>query len=339
MEAYPKLFPMPPRAAKMNCQYLVIVFKDRAGYQNFLISQGAGSAAGWSGGVHWADWMPREGGWPRLYVMTFPWTEGQTDINGFNRGVLQHEGAHAMLRRFVGRLENGVYDMPTAFNEGMACYFECWNLRQDIPTNRKERSARSEHWPFLKRWAAENSDWQPDLRALLDIKDEYGWAPDGGGPNTHLNYALSETLIDYLTSTPKLRATFKAMIQNMYARKPLLTAKELAAMEPEWRKHIKMLIETTPDVPAGARLTLKTERKEGKVVGWRIEGAALPEAVLEAVNAGIREALAADPTLSDEVLQKALDETLAKIRNTKEEKAPEETKKTDDPAPPKDKKK
>lgn len=239
VDAFAKLFPMPPRG-KVVSKLTVVVVSSREEYMKIS------GAPQWSGGVFVPDWGAR--GWPQFNVYTFPWTDSGfsgTDFTFFNRGVLQHEGTHAMLTKFVGKsvfiIDGKPHDvLPVAINEGSACYFENWNLRDDFKTNYAERHKRSFHLRDLKKYLADNASYQPKLDYLINLTHET-WAPDNGGPETGRNYGLAESFVDFLLSDVKNRKIYKTIFERIYKAQPCLTPKEIAKLEPDWLEHMQKL--------------------------------------------------------------------------------------------------
>ncbi|MCX7935263.1 MAG: hypothetical protein N3A66_08405 [Planctomycetota bacterium] len=235
-KVFPKIFEVPP-LGEMLCKLEVFVHKDRGAY---LAATGAPP---WSGGVHIADFYA---GRPLLQVHTFPWRAERSQnrevnfIDNFNRGVLQHEGAHALFQKFACRRK-----IPVFFNEGCATYFETWDLRVErpTPTERAERLARGFHLLALLRKMKEDPNYKPSLQQCLTM-DHMMW----GSGEIDLHYALAESFVDFLLSTKEGRQTFRKMVEASYkhtayeSQKVLLEPKEVVALEPKWHEHIQKLV-------------------------------------------------------------------------------------------------
>ncbi len=239
-KAFPKIFVV-PAAGDMKVRLRVFIHRTRAQYLR------ASGAPPWSGGVHKASFG---GGWPILEVHAFPWREPKDReidfCKDFNRGVLQHEGAHAMFRKYSGRNR-----IPVFFNEGCATYFEAWNLRVTTPTKkeRQERFLRGFHLRALQAKCRQNPDYKPDLQQCLNF-DSASW----GTGEISLHYALAESFADFLLSTKKGRKTFREMVEATYKRvsrkiavKQLLEPKQVKKLEPAWHEHIKKLMAELPE--------------------------------------------------------------------------------------------
>jgi hypothetical protein len=238
------IFPMPP-AGNMLAKMDVVVYKDRKGYM-----QGT-SAPEWSGGVHWVDFW--KAGWPVLHVATFPWNleEGkQPDFcNNFNRGTLQHEGTHAMFRKYSGRAL-----LPVFVNEGCATFFETFNLREK-GTSQEEielRRNRGFHMENLVRKIQEEPDFAPSLKECVKW-DSNQW----GSGDIGLHYGLAESFADYMLTDSKNRKVFKKIIDSCYKRRmdkvQVLDEKEIEKLEPGWHVHIQKIAK---------KLAVKLEEKK-----------------------------------------------------------------------------
>lgn len=202
----------------------------------------------WSGGIHWVDWSPPGGGLPVFYLLAYPWAEtGKNSIftQNFYRSVLQHEGSHAMLSKFCGKIK-----IPVFFNEGLATYLETWDLRIEKPTDaeRNKRFLRSFHLRALLHHYDRYPDYRPDLASLLAI-DHQGWER-GSDEEISLRYGLAESFTDFMLSNPARRTLYRKMVERLYeGRMPsMLLPEEIQKLEPEWHKHIAKLLETLRSV-------------------------------------------------------------------------------------------
>lgn len=235
-DVFPKVFEVPP-AGKMLSKLHVYVHKTRSQYM------AATGAPAWSGGVH----IPKMygAGWPVLELHGFPWGDSKEPdfCKDFNRGVMQHEGTHALFQRFAGKSR-----IPVFFNEGCATYFESWNLRVRKPTEeeRSERFKRGFHLKELVRKMEEYPGYKPNLSQCLNM-DHGQW----GSGEIGLHYALAESFVDFLLSYKKGRRIFEDMVEETYKRvamrvgtKPLLDKDDIEDLEPQWHEHIAMLVKT-----------------------------------------------------------------------------------------------
>ncbi len=231
---FPRVFPVPP-AGKVLTQMDVVVYKDRSGYMS-----GTGAPM-WSGGVHWVDFYGN--GWPKLHVATFPWKvekdKTPTFCKNFNRGTLQHEGTHALFRKWSGRAK-----LPVFINEGCATFFETWDLRDHEPGTEdlEKRAMRGFHMHALARKLKQDPDFKPSLRECVHM-GHMEW----GSGDIPLHYGLAESFMDYLLRTKKNRSIFRDMIQRIYKRRvakaTILTDKEIQHLEPGWHEHIRSLVQ------------------------------------------------------------------------------------------------
>lgn len=225
VEAFPEVFPCPPRGTVL-VKLTVTIYKEKSSY---LAS--APDIPQWSGGVFYPDWS--KPGWPVWNVKSYPWNdENKEEFARFHRPVLQHEGAHAMFQKFTGRRP-----IPVFFNEGVATYFEWWNLREDMKTNRELRDKRTYRWRTLREKYSAEPDFKPVLKDYLDMPHEK-WGM-GGNEQITLNYALAESFMSFLLSSTKGRKDFKDMIGELYAGHALLEKdSDYRKLEKEWHKYI-----------------------------------------------------------------------------------------------------
>ena len=139
---------------------------------------------------------------------TFARSEKDFEFAAFDKPVLLHEGTHTLLHMYFNR------NLPTWFDEGMASYFEWWDLRADMKTNVKTRNGRSYRFAMIQQAVNDGNKNLAGLDRLISISNR-DWAAELGGPRGHLNYAAAETFIDYLMSSEQGRKGFLQIYQSL----------------------------------------------------------------------------------------------------------------------------
>lgn len=178
------------------------------------------------------------GAWEEYCLYTYLAGEDR-DFAKFNHGILLHEGTHAALRNLVGKK-----DIATWFNEGLATYVQFWNLQEKSPPNPLNRYRRSFYRAHLKEHCLKDPGKLLSLADLLAVSSE-NWNPDGMGTEAKHHYALAESLIDFLLSTPKNQATFKRILEAVLTKEgaTLLSEEEVRSLQPPWREHVRKMAE------------------------------------------------------------------------------------------------
>ena len=199
----------------------------------------------WSAGIHVANFGARGGS--ELAIFTFAdipaGTEGEPDFDKhFNRGVLQHEGTHAMLSALAGRR-----NIPVFFNEGCATYFEVWDLRVGAPTKAEiaERVRRGHHLRAVADRLRKDPKFAPNLDAsLMTTREEW----DVG--DVALRYGLAEAFADFMLNHPGRRKLFREIVNTALQKSDmtgkrgvtrLIEKKTADKLEPLWHAHLREL--------------------------------------------------------------------------------------------------
>lgn len=150
----------------------------------------------------------------------------------FYTPVLLHEGTHLLFQGMVGQKR-----IPVWLNEGLASYFQFWEVTKSIKLNRKNRYLHSDFWPILKKIARRGKDELPPLAYLVGLTSET-WDADGMGEKTGEHYALAESFVDYLLDSRGGRRYVRKMFERMMDDEPLMTEEEIDKIERRWHKHI-----------------------------------------------------------------------------------------------------
>ncbi len=168
---------------------------------------------------------------------------GERDFATFYKKILLHEGAHEMLFARCGSL-------PVWFDEGVACYFQEWDVRLPVAENLER--LRTTHFRFADvRDAFGTERWVP-LARLLSL-DRATWAPDDYGPRTTLHYAEAASFVSFLLATAEGRSTFARLYRSLKQGDSVETAlgrAEIQRLDRAWRAEIERQInQTTPKNP------------------------------------------------------------------------------------------
>lgn len=198
---------------------LVVVFRDRARYRK---SVGAADA---SRGTYVAK---------AKTLFTFLDAErGERDFASFYTKILAHEGAHQLLGAMCG---SGA--LPVWFDEGVASYFQEWDVRHAAAENLAR--LRTERYRAQDvRAAFGTARWVP-LARLFGLSREQ-WAPDDFGPRTNLHYAEAASFVSFLLATPRGQGIFERIYTGVKAERPVsdvLDGAALRALDAAWREDV-----------------------------------------------------------------------------------------------------
>jgi hypothetical protein len=209
---------------------------DRKPTVQVFASNGAYAAAGHNAanrGYYTYKW-DGAGAFTSLHLHTFVKADSEREFSRFYHPILLHEGTHVLLRRLFGKVA-----APKWFDEGIAAWFQFYDLRASVKANRKTRYRRSFYLTkgHLKRAVQKG----PTLAALMALTDKT-WDPDSMGPLASEHYALGESLIDLMLSNKKGAQAFKLVFARVLAEEsPALPEAEAEALEPRWRRHLGRL--------------------------------------------------------------------------------------------------
>lgn len=168
------------------------------------------------------------------------------DLRHSNLEVIQHEAAHALLRRLFGRRY-----IPIWLNEGVASYYQHMDIftssrlrgKSTAISDEAARAERNERSPcprFLAKFADRYEGYVPSLAYLLNLVTMTDWSPDEMGELTRCHYAMAEGLVDFLLSSRGGRNLLERMMTAIdEGRGPLLSAGELRQLNQHWREFVK----------------------------------------------------------------------------------------------------
>ncbi|HYE05835.1 MAG TPA: hypothetical protein VEL07_10000 [Planctomycetota bacterium] len=140
--------------------------------------------------------------------------------------ILTHELSHQVLQAAAGRRH-----IPWLVQEGVATYFQTWNVFRDPAWNRAHR--RNEFQRELCRACAD--DALPTLPALAQLEV---WDADHFGPITHTRYGCAESLLGHLLADPSRRPFARRLLRAALDGEDVATLLASDAgrrVEAEWR--------------------------------------------------------------------------------------------------------
>jgi hypothetical protein len=164
------------------------------------------------------DWSwDSQGKFTSLRVTTFWEGKGAPSFERMYLGILNHECSHALLAKGVGAKKT-----PAWLDEGVATFFQAWDVFASRKANLAGRRARSRFRRVLPT--------KPfSLRELAAIEDTPAFNPDSLGPVARRNYALSESLVDRLiTGDDKARKILIRMLNRISQGKGPFASREQA---------------------------------------------------------------------------------------------------------------
>jgi len=152
----------------------------------------------------------------------------EKEFKAFYHPILLHEGTHMMLQRFAGTNK-----LPVFLNEGLATYFQFWNLRKNLGENLLNRKNASFFRKLMLERLRTDKAYTPDLAALLKTEDK-NWNTDKMGPLAKFNYAQGEAFIEALATDPAMRGILPPMLANALEGKEPLEAKDIPRINTLW---------------------------------------------------------------------------------------------------------
>ncbi|MBI3831232.1 MAG: hypothetical protein HY291_17065 [Planctomycetes bacterium] len=130
----------------------------------------------------------------------------ERDFARFYYQILLHEGTHLLLRTHLGKER-----IPVFLDEGIATYFQFWDLRASREENLSKRYSRSFYRYTLQ--ALQKKDY-PSLEGYMALKPE-AWNPDKMGMKALTNYALGESFIETLLTQPEAKGLFEKILTGL----------------------------------------------------------------------------------------------------------------------------
>jgi hypothetical protein len=186
---------------------LVVIFRDEARYRRAV-----------GGGASRGTYLRRA----RTLYTYLDRAKGERDFASFYSKILLHEGAHQLLDALCERL-------PVWFDEGVAAYFQEWDLRAPVAANLAR--LRTTHFRFADVRAAFGTPrWVP-LARLVALEGS-AWAPDDFGPATNLHYAEAASFIAFLVASPHGQGIFGRIYEGLRGGRGLAGALDRDALGP-----------------------------------------------------------------------------------------------------------
>lgn len=171
------------------------------------------------------------GKFTEFHVYSYVAKDSETRFAEFYHPILMHEGTHILLRRLFGRTE-----CPLWFDEGVATFFQFWDLRATPKNNLRNRYSRSDFRADLRESFKKNP---LTLEQLFAVKE---WNPDDFGPRAKKHYAYAESFVDFLFSTKRGRSFFKKIFRRLAGGQEPMSAKEARTIERYWQAHIHRVL-------------------------------------------------------------------------------------------------
>ncbi|MHC4831418.1 MAG: DUF1570 domain-containing protein, partial [Planctomycetota bacterium] len=146
--------------------------------------------------------------------------------------ILLHEATHQLLRTSIG-----ARDLPVWFDEGIAAYFQGWDV--SLPASENLTRLRGTHYRIEQVQEAWNEERLVPLSRLIRL-NRGGWAPDDWGEVTMLHYGQAASLIAYLLASEGGKKLFRRLIRAAADGSDLnaVIAKRLKKVEREWHQDL-----------------------------------------------------------------------------------------------------
>lgn len=209
---------------KLKATPTVYFFKDRATYQEEMKKRGHAGLANAAGGY--------AGDRKRSHLYCFHDNPG-AGFGGINKEVIRHEGAHQLLSYILGR-----HDIPIWFNEGVATFFESWDIEK--PREQNIEKLKKFHTRFARIRRTFGTDAFRDLHYLVRLNRKT-WVSDNSRDGTLQHYAEVQSFMTFLLVNPKGREffghIFRAVARGKDALK-MLTPKAINGAQKAWYKDI-----------------------------------------------------------------------------------------------------
>lgn len=249
VKTFQEVFPIRPRGPVRN-RLIVAIFRNREQYQ---IATGQIEDE-WSRGLFKAD--TQTAGLPIFGVYSYLDDPKEASLRTFPLYILQHEGAHAMIRTYAGTTlqvyVGGIWInfLPTFVDEAVATFFENWDLSKTEEENMAAYDTlftrRRLIPPHLKDPA-----FRFDLNHFLLIQTNKPgstpWAPDDGGLQTSLHYALAQSFAHYSLSTPARRRVFQNMFAQIFDSRDPFSERDLKRVGEEWNAYLREILLSKPE--------------------------------------------------------------------------------------------
>ncbi|MHC5040713.1 MAG: hypothetical protein ACYTHM_25660, partial [Planctomycetota bacterium] len=176
----------------------------------------------------------------KIRATVFARDEHEWKFVRFNRPALLHESTHLLLQRYMGK-----HPVPVWLGEGLATYFQFWDLKKEIFHNTTGRYARSSLLlAYLKSRKTEKREGHPLDRLFAFTKKT--WNPDRMGPKAKADYGLAESFIDTLFTSDEGEALLRALLAQLIEFHPgdeLFSSRQMERVKALWEEQIAFLEE------------------------------------------------------------------------------------------------
>ncbi|MFW6159020.1 MAG: hypothetical protein ACOC8E_06645 [Planctomycetota bacterium] len=181
---------------KLDATPVVYLFKDRATYQEAVRRRGHLQLARAGGGY--------VGGDDRSELFTYQSHPGK-GFAAYPKEVLRHEGAHQLLAYVLGGAR-----IPVWYDEGVATFFEGWQVEKSVEQNLKRLRLVHPAFPRIRKTYG-----TPKFKDLIYVMNltHRTWVPDEYGEVTEQHYAEVESFMTFLLLSPKGRRFFAALFK------------------------------------------------------------------------------------------------------------------------------
>lgn len=211
---------------KLKVRPTVYIFKDRPTYQKGMTERGLQKLVNASGAYSWARKLSQ------LYCFNDKPGESFAKMR---KDTLRHEGAHQLLSYILGR-----HDIPIWFTEGVATFFEAWNVEKPRKWNIEQ--LKKGHTRFAMIKDTFDTKAFKDLHYLVSL-DHERWMPEGGAkPLVLQHYAEVQSFMTFLLISPKGRDFFARIFRAVARGKNvsrMMTPKAIDGAQNAWYKDIR----------------------------------------------------------------------------------------------------
>jgi hypothetical protein len=224
--AFRRLFKPAP---KLKTTPIVHLFKDRSSFQAYVRERFKDDKLALAGGFYM-------GGAGRSELFCWHARPGK-GFAAFPKETLQHEGAHQLLSYILG-----THKIPIWFNEGVATFFEGWNVAESFEENIARLNRTHQRFSTIQR--TYGTPAFNDLTHLVQLTPKT-WIPDNFGDKTKLHYAQAESFMTFLMISGNGRRffaeIFNAVAQGRDVRR-MLNRKTLDSAQRAWYADIERRI-------------------------------------------------------------------------------------------------
>jgi len=225
---------------KLKVTPVVYFFKDRESYQACCRERGFGQTLLKAGGFYRGSRSKSE---------LFCWHKRPgSGFEGFPKEVVRHEGAHQLLSYILG-----THRIPIWYNEGVATFFESWNVEQPREANLKRLATGHTRFALIARTFGTKEF--VDLHELMRLTHKT-WVPDAFGRKTAQHYAEVQSFMTFLLVSEKGRKFFAILFRAIAQGKDpatMLSRKVIDSAQRAWYKDIEDRVEASVKGAAPAK--------------------------------------------------------------------------------------